>query len=243
MTAWIPLPGPPFLAARSEPFVLGTWAAGDLVAHLASHGASCVVLDVRWATTSADVIDALKVELPFPDWCASGWDSVHDAFDELSSAWTFPLAVLVRGADRLAAEDPQLALSTVVRLDELSRAFSRGGNQLIVVHEWGRDHVRFYSGFRLSLQRALWGEIPPNLRAIAVGGLGGVGCARFIFDDEPGEDEEELVSVILSEVIADFPVGASFDFRAVPDAGALVFEDGETWWAYVRRDRAACPPA
>ena len=126
----------------------------------------------------------------------------------------------------------------MVRLDELSQAFGRAQDQLIVAYEWRAVDVSFFSSFRLSLQRALWAEIPPNLRAIAVGGRGGVGRARFIFDDVPGEDEEELVSLLETEVIADLEVGISFDFRAVPDVRGLAFEDGETWWAYVRRDVA-----
>ena len=57
------MPGPSSLAARSEPFVLGTWTADDLTAYLAAHGAGCVVLDVANATSSSDVIDALKAEI------------------------------------------------------------------------------------------------------------------------------------------------------------------------------------
>ena len=87
MTVWIPMPGPPSLAARSEPFVLGTWTADDLAAYLAAHGAGCVVLDVANATSSSDVIDALKAEPEFPDWCASGWDSLLHVFDG-HGAWS-----------------------------------------------------------------------------------------------------------------------------------------------------------
>lgn len=246
--AWISLPGPPFLAARSEPYLLGTWTAEDFAAYVSAQGAGCVVVDVAHATSSGEVTDALKANLEFPDWCASGWDSVHDAFEELRAAWPFPLALLVRGADRLAVRNPQLALSTVVRLEELSQAFGRAKVQVIVAYEWRVVDVDFFSSFRLSLQRALWAEIPPNLRAIAVGGRGGVGRARFIFDGVPGEDEAELVSLLETEVIADFEAETSFDFRAVPDVRGLAFEDGETWWAYVRRDvtgpddRLASPP-
>jgi len=126
----------------------------------------------------------------------------------------------------------------VVRLNELCQAFGRVEEQLIVAYEWRQVDVGFFSSFRLSLQRALWAEIPPNLRAIAVGGQSGVGRARFIFDEVPGEDEQDLVYDVESEVVSDFPVGTSFDFRAVPDIRGLAFEDGESWWAYVRRDDA-----
>ena len=44
------------------------------------------------------------------------------------------------------------------------------------------------------------------------------------------------MSLLETEVIADFEAETSFDFRAVPDVRGLGFEDGETWWAYVRRD-------
>ena len=235
------LPGQPFLAARSEPFLLGTWTADDFAAHASARRAECVMVDVARATTTADVIDALKAELEFPDWCASEWDSVNDAFEELRSAWPSPLALLVRGADRLIMRNPQLALSTVVRLDELSQALGRARGELVVAYEWRVVDVDFFSSFRLSLQRALWAEIPPNLRAIAVGGLGGVGHARFIFDGAPGEEEHELVDLIETEVIADFPVGVAFHFEVVEDHGALGFTSGETWWAYVRRETDWAP--
>ena len=40
------------------------------------------------------------------------------------------------------------------------------------------------------------------------------------------------------EVVSDFEVGTAFEFSAVPDVRGLTFQDGETWWAYVRRDVA-----
>jgi len=94
---WISLPGPPFLAERSEPFELGTWTPDDFAAYASARGARYVVVDVASAASTTDVIEALRGQLEFPDWCASSWDSVHDAFGELRSAWSFPLALLVRG--------------------------------------------------------------------------------------------------------------------------------------------------
>ena len=103
VNGWISLPGPPLLAARSEPFVLGTWASDDFAAYASSHGAACVVVDVASAKSTTDVIEAFQGQLQFPDWCGSGWDSVHDALDELCSAWSFPLALLVRALGDLFA--------------------------------------------------------------------------------------------------------------------------------------------
>lgn len=236
MSDWLPLPGPPFFVGSSEPHLLGTASADDFLGHVAANGAHSVVVDLTDVASTADVIAAFGARLELPDWCGSGWDSVEHAFEELCAAGAFPLAVLVQGAGRVAADRPQLALETVVRLAALVHAFSVTGDQLIVVYDWKLVDLPFFASFRLSLQRALWATIPPSLRAIAVGSSGGVGHARFLFDGVPGEVEDELVWEVESEVVSDFPATARFDFRAVKDEGRLCFESGETWWAYVRRE-------
>lgn len=80
------------------------------------------------------MIDALKSVLPFPDWCASSWDSIEDAFEEIRQGWSFPLVIAVRGLRPTLETRPHLALEVVVRLSELARALSVAGDQLIVVY-------------------------------------------------------------------------------------------------------------
>lgn len=100
--------------------------------------------------------------------------------------------------------------------------------------------MEFRNEFRVSMQRALWGMITPSIRAIAMGWDDGVGHARFIFDDVPGADEQELVDEVETEVIADFPEDAAFDFTLdFQLTNGLDFKTGERWWAYVRREESA----
>ncbi|WHP32245.1 hypothetical protein QMG90_04745 [Trabulsiella odontotermitis] len=57
---------------------------------------------------------------------------------------------------------------------------------------------------RLSLQRALLGNVTPNIRAVVVELKNKNISLLFYFDGEPNDDDEELVSVVETEVIADF---------------------------------------
>lgn len=60
------------------------------------------------------------------------------------------------------------------------------------------------SYLRLSVQRALLGNLAPNIRAV-VAKLSGKNIGLlFYFEGPVGDDDEELVSVIETEVIADF---------------------------------------
>ena len=91
----------------------------------------------------------------------------------------------------------------------------------------------FSISFRLSLQRALWGAITPQLRAVAMGWTSEVGRARFVFDRRPTEEDRELVEDVETEVIADFGDEVTFEFAAVGDpAGKLALEPGESWWSF-----------
>ncbi len=57
---------------------------------------------------------------------------------------------------------------------------------------------------RLSVQRALWGQVPPSLRAVSVDIDEKRVYFRCIFDGEPTEYDWELMSVAATEIIADF---------------------------------------
>lgn len=57
---------------------------------------------------------------------------------------------------------------------------------------------------RLSAQRALWGAIPPSLRAVSLELRGDVIHFRAVFQPGASDDDRELLSVAATEVLADF---------------------------------------
>jgi len=57
----------------------------------------------------------------------------------------------------------------------------------------------------LSVNRALWGEVGPNLRAVTAGSDGKTIRLRFFIDGEPSERDRESAGRVGAEVIADFP--------------------------------------
>lgn len=124
------------MISKSQPYLLDTDRTAALAEYAAANGAAQFTVNLTEAQSSVEIIERLKAVLPFPDWCGSGWDSIEDAFEELRTAWDFPLVLLVRGADELMALRPQLALETIVRLADLSHAFSVAGDQLIVAYPW-----------------------------------------------------------------------------------------------------------
>ncbi|WP_333501113.1 hypothetical protein [Kluyvera genomosp. 2] len=60
------------------------------------------------------------------------------------------------------------------------------------------------SYLRLSVQRTLLGNLAPNIRAVVAKISGKNIGLLFYFEGQVGDDDEELVSVIETEVIADF---------------------------------------
>lgn len=134
-TSWVGVPSPP-LVSRAEPYVIPASQTGALEVYFRAQGVKVQLADVSTARSESDVILSLKSILPFPDWCGSGWDSMEDAFEELRQAWAFPLVVLMTGLPTLMTAEPHLALQTVVRLADFTRAFSVSGDQLLVVYQW-----------------------------------------------------------------------------------------------------------
>jgi hypothetical protein len=101
------------------------------------------------------------------------------------------------------------------------------------------EDMSFRTQVLLSLQRALWGLIPPCLRAVAVGWEGGVARARFVFDHEPDADDLEAVSDVEGYVIGDFAPGQPVEITVdVDPAGPFRHLPHEGWWAYVRREES-----
>lgn len=139
MSEWITPPGPPVLISRAQPYLVVPEMLGEFDHQVAERAAKRVEVDLASASAASDVISRLKEVLPFPEWCASSWDSIEDAFEEIREEWPFPLAVVVNGVDSLVARKPHLALETVLRVSELSHAFSVAGDQLLVVYVWRAD--------------------------------------------------------------------------------------------------------
>jgi hypothetical protein len=102
------------------------------------------------------------------------------------------------------------------------------------------DDHDFRNRLLISLQRALWGMIPPCLRAVAVGWEGGVARMRFVFDHEPDAEDLDMVSDVEGYVIGDFPPGLVTEITVEVDpTGPWRHRQGEAWWGYVRREEAS----
>ncbi|MEP6564002.1 MAG: hypothetical protein ABJB10_02620 [Mesorhizobium sp.] len=92
----------------------------------------------------------------------------------------------------------------------------------------------------LSLQRALLGAVPHNLRAVTCGWEGTEVKLRFVFDGEIAEQDQEDAWIVGTEVVADFPAPWTISEDIVredhPDSlnlGALAL------WAYRRKEDVA----
>jgi hypothetical protein len=80
-------------------------------------------------------------------------------------------------------------------------------------------------GLRLSAQRALVGNVPGSLRSVSVEYRGTDIACRFIFDGEPSEEDQELLTCAATEIIADFkePYTISEEYLAVPCPGEMTY--------------------
>jgi hypothetical protein len=88
----------------------------------------------------------------------------------------------------------------------------------------------------LSINRALWEQVTPDLRGVAAWCEGTLsqGCVRagFLYEGPVGELQAECTSLAESYCIADFPPQVTVRFEAVPHADLDVL-DGE-FWVYLR---------
>lgn len=84
----------------------------------------------------------------------------------------------------------------------------------------------------LSLMRALWEQVTPDLRGVAVSHFGsreqGLIEARFLYEGKLNDLQAECVSLAETNCIADFPTAVSVAFRGVPYA-TLDLLPGEEW--------------
>jgi hypothetical protein len=87
----------------------------------------------------------------------------------------------------------------------------------------------------LSLQRALLGEVTPNLRAVLVRYDDSTVHFVAIFDGPISEDDREGISSVETEVMADFPSSHRITHEVVRmDAPAQIPKDCA--WAYLRKE-------
>jgi hypothetical protein len=89
----------------------------------------------------------------------------------------------------------------------------------------------------LSLQRALWDAVTPALRGVSVGWSNGTIEATFVYDCPITDDITELVAIVETEVLADFPPGISTQFELVHmPRSEDRREAAREWWAYLRHE-------
>jgi hypothetical protein len=89
----------------------------------------------------------------------------------------------------------------------------------------------------LSLQRALWDLVGPSLRGVKVAIEYPAVTARFLFENEPTDDDREDVSLAETYVMADFLDDVSVEFTAewVPLSESRDVLAGEEW-VYLRKE-------
>lgn len=85
------------------------------------------------------------------------------------------------------------------------------------------------------MQRALWEQVTPNLRAVSVDLQGGQAVtARFLYDGPIGEEERECTSLAETYCIADMPPDVRVTFHPVERAARDLLPGEE--WVYLRRE-------
>lgn len=134
MSRWIDIPKAFFAGSPSMPHLVIEQRVLGLRDFVTSSDGTWAAVDLSKATDVSMAIDSMKRVLPFPEWCASSWDSIDDAFEEIRRGWTFPLVIAVDGLRPMVERQPHLGLNIVIHLNGLSQAFSVAGDQLTVVY-------------------------------------------------------------------------------------------------------------
>ena len=89
---------------------------------------------------------------------------------------------------------------------------------------------------RLSIQRALLGEVVPELRVVAFSINAKAVDVRFYFDGMISEDAEESASCVETEILADYDSEDTVMIHCIrSDYPAQISDDGV--WVYRRRER------
>jgi hypothetical protein len=97
------------------------------------------------------------------------------------------------------------------------------------------DRIQLRRQVLLSIQRALWGMIYPEIRAIAVGFTDIELRVIYYLDREPNEDDFESISEVTGEVLADI------DFKKVREECIFTLEpfsklNNLESWVYIRKE-------
>ncbi|WP_458718227.1 hypothetical protein [Pseudomonas gregormendelii] len=88
---------------------------------------------------------------------------------------------------------------------------------------------------RLSIQKALLGEVSGNLRAVVFSVSELFLSVRFYFDGEIDDDDFESASCVETEVLADYKEGWTVTVKCFRlDASEPIFDDGV--WVFRRRE-------
>lgn len=133
VSKWFPLPSQ-LLMDLAEPYLLSGSRLDEFRDYISSVQASSVTISLDDTRSASDVIDSFKSVLKFPDWCGSSWDSIEDSFEEIRQETDFPMVVIIHGLKALTETRPHLAFEVVLRLSELSQAFSAVGDQFMAVY-------------------------------------------------------------------------------------------------------------
>lgn len=87
----------------------------------------------------------------------------------------------------------------------------------------------------LSIQRALWEQVTPNLRGVTVAIHNGQAVtARFLYEDSIGDVERECTSLAETHFIADMPHDVPVTFYPIEHATRELLPGEE--WVYLRRE-------
>ncbi len=90
---------------------------------------------------------------------------------------------------------------------------------------------------RLSLQRALLGEVSSNLRAVVFSITGLIITVRFYFDGPVSQEDEESASYVETEVLADYEPEYTVTAQCIrSDFPSSINDDG--LWVYLRRENS-----
>ena len=90
--------------------------------------------------------------------------------------------------------------------------------------------------FKLSIQRALLGNVTSNMRAIMAEVSENDIRLFFYYDGEVHENDEEIVSEIETEVIADFDENCNFDVNIIRLDYPFPIKNRSGFCVYLRKE-------
>jgi len=134
-----------------------------------------------------------------------------------------PLFLTVNGTAAVVVQDAEayqrlLALAANANVEEALRLRLESPGSLV-----------------LSVNRALWGEVTAQLRAVTATLKTKTIYLKFYFDGAPSDDDRESVGCIGSEVIADYPAPYLIEEEIIiaPSPEPILYE--EDWMMVYRR--------